>query len=193
MKSVEAAFEDVRVIENPKYEDDRGYFTEIYNKKRHSGQGIEFPFIQDNLSFSKKKGTVRGIHFQSKPMEQTKFLTVISGSIYDIVVDLRPHSPTFKKWRAFELSAEKCTQLLIPRGYGHGFCTLTDNTTVHYKVDNHYSPEHNKGLRWDDPELSIRWPVKKPILSKQDELWPSFKDASCDFFWPQPKSYQADQ
>jgi dTDP-4-dehydrorhamnose 3,5-epimerase len=115
-------------------------------------------------------------------MDQTKFLTILSGSIYDVVVDLRTNSPTFKQWRAFELSAEKKTQLVVPRGFGHGFCTLSDNTMVHYKVDNHYSTDHNKGIKWDDSELNIEWPTQNPILSRQDNLWPSLKEASIDFF-----------
>lgn len=149
---------------------------ESYNKREFAANGIPFDFVQDNHSVS-KKGVLRGLHYQCKPREQGKLLRVMRGSIFDVVVDLRPESPTYGKWLSEELSSGNKKIIYIPAGFAHGYCTLESGTEILYKTTDFYSPEHERGIAWDDPDLKIAWPsLGKPfIVSDRDKKHPSFK------------------
>lgn len=175
MKLVETKLKDVWIIEPTVHGDHRGYFMESYNKARFEAAGLHFDLIQDNHSLSSEVGIVRGLHFQRAPKAQTKIVRVLTGAIYDVAVDLRPGSPTFGEWVGVHLTEENKRQLVVPKGFAHGFCTTAPYTQVLYKVDEYYSPEHDGGIRWNDPELGIDWPVEQPILSDKDRNQPSFR------------------
>lgn len=181
MKVQSTSLDGVYLLEPTVYEDDRGFFMESYNEKVLAEYGITCQFVQDNHSLSRKTGTLRGMHYQLEPYAQTKLVRVIRGSIFDVVVDLRPNSKTYGRWEGFELSAGNKRQLLVPRGFAHGFCTLEPNTEVLYKVDQYYSQPHDRGIRWDDPEIGIIWPVESPILSGKDRQHPFLRDAEINF------------
>jgi dTDP-4-dehydrorhamnose 3,5-epimerase len=163
--------------------DARGYFVETYQTSRFSAAGIIEDFIQDNQSGSISKGTVRGLHFQIPPLAQTKLIRVLRGRILDVIVDLRRSSETYGKHMAIELADETGHQLLVPAGFAHGFCTLTANAEVFYKVDQIYSPRHERGLNWADPELGIDWPVTPgdAVLSDRDRSWPLLRELPSYF------------
>ena len=143
--------------------------------------GLYYDFVQDNHSMSSVKGTLRGIHFQKGDKAQAKLVRCVRGAVLDVAVDLRHESPTYKQWVAVELSAENKKQLLIPRGFGHGFVTLTDEVEFLYKADNYYAPEADGGIRWNDPEIGVDWGVEEPILSAKDEKNPLLKDVGVIF------------
>lgn len=168
MDIIDTDFEGAKLIKGKKFEDNRGFFLESFNEKELHEKGLCYRFIQDNHSYSIKKGTIRGLHYQINPMAQTKLLRVIAGRIMDVIVDLRKSSNTFGKWQSFTLSTEENIQLLIPRGFAHGFCTLEEDTQVEYKVDNYYSKEHERGIIWNDESLKIVWPFEKIMLSEKD-------------------------
>ncbi|WP_141992105.1 dTDP-4-dehydrorhamnose 3,5-epimerase [Bacillus sp. B4EP4a] len=172
----------VMVIEPKIFGDHRGWFTETYNEENFKKAGIDTVFIQDNHSFSATKGTLRGLHYQKDPKAQTKLVRCTKGSIFDVAIDIRKESPTYGEWYGVELSEENKKQLLVPKGFAHGFMTLTDNVEVQYKVDELYSPEHDRGIIWSDPEIGIEWPMDiKPVLSAKDENAPLLKDAENNF------------
>ena len=154
--------------------DGRGFFSETYNSSRFAEAGIDIAFVQDNHSFSAKAGTVRGLHYQLPPCAQDKLVRVVRGAIIDVVVDIRRSSPTFGRWLSLEVSAEKWNQVLVPKGYAHGFITLADDTEVIYKVSELYSQAHDRSLRFDDPDLSINWPMaaSQISLSEKDRTAP---------------------
>jgi len=164
------AIPDVKVVTPERFGDDRGFFSELYNRQRFAKAGIIAEFIQDNSSFSMSAGTVRGLHFQSEPFAQAKLVRVVRGRILDVAVDLRRSSPTYGKHVAVELSPENGCQLFVPVGFAHGFCTLEPCTGVEYKVSAYYSAAHSHGLFWNDPDLGISWPVDPAIavLSNKD-------------------------
>ncbi|MBF7145255.1 dTDP-4-dehydrorhamnose 3,5-epimerase [Bacillus toyonensis] len=176
MEVIETYFTDVKLLEPQLFQDDRGFFTESYNKKTLEQIGTTHAFIQDNISYSAKAGTIRGLHFQKEPKSQTKLVHVVQGAIYDVIVDLRTESPTYRQWQGYILSADNHRQLLVPKGFAHGFCTLVSETIVMYKVDEYYSPMHDSGIHWDDEQLAIFWPVKEPILSEKDRLLPKISE-----------------
>lgn len=149
---------------------------ESWNKKKMEEAGLYYDFVQDNHSKSTVKGTLRGIHFQKGDKAQAKLVRCVKGAVLDVAVDLRKNSPTFKQWVGVELSAENKKQLLIPRGFGHGFVTLTDDVEFLYKVDNYYAPEADAGIRWNDPDIGVDWGVENPILSEKDKKNPFLKD-----------------
>lgn len=159
--------------------DDRGFFSETYNAKSFAEAGIDLTFVQDNHSFSASKGVVRGLHYQLPSFAQDKLVRVTRGVILDVAVDIRKSSPTFGKWVALEVSAEKWNQILVPKGFAHGFMTLVENTEVIYKVTNYYSPEHDRSLRFDDPAIGIDWPIVSSgvQLSDKDSKAPLLADA----------------
>jgi len=176
MKSIETLrLEGLKFVTLSAYEDERGFFKESYRRPLYEKMGISCEFVQDNHSFS-KKGTIRGMHFQSEP-GQAKLISVLHGTIYDVVVDIRPHSPTFGEWIGIRLEAEKHQQLFIPIGFAHGFCTLSEEAHVAYKVSSVYDPTTEKGFRFNDPELAIQWPIKDPIVSERDRSSPFFREA----------------
>lgn len=163
------------------FQDERGFFLESYSQRVFEEKGLKVNFVQDNHSMSVKKGVLRGIHFQKPPYAQAKLVRVIKGSVYDVIVDLRKDSPTFGQWEGFTLSADNFQILLVPRGFGHAFCTLEDNTEFLYKTDNFYAPEADAGIIWSDPTLKINWPVADLILSEKDKALPYFKDFVTPF------------
>lgn len=181
MKFTEAEIPGVYIVEPAVFGDHRGFFMESWSKQAFEEAGLRYDFVQDNHSSSTVKGTLRGIHFQRGEKAQAKLVRCTRGAVLDVAVDLRPSSPTYKKWIAVELSAENKKQLLIPRGFGHGFVTLTDNVEFLYKADNYYAPEADGGIRWNDPELAVEWGVDVPILSEKDGKSPFLKDAVTGF------------
>ena len=171
---------DVFVIEPEVFEDSRGWFTESYNKNKLAEAGIIAVFVQDNRSFTKKSGTLRGLHLQNKPFTQAKLVSCSQGAVLDVAVDVRTDSPTYRQWVRVELSAENKKQLFVPRGFAHGFLTLIDNTVVEYKTDNFYNKASERSIRYDDPELEIDWGEIDPILLPRDEQAPFLKNCDID-------------
>lgn len=167
---------DVKIIRPKKFGDHRGFFSETYTKKTFEAAGLHYDFVQDNHSLSAEVGTVRGLHFQLPPFAQDKLVRVVRGAILDVAVDIRKGSPTFGRHVSAVISAAEWNQILVPIGFAHGFCTLEPDTEVIYKVTNYYSPEHDRGLLWNDPELGIDWPVSadKAHLSAKDHKHPTF-------------------
>lgn len=183
MRKLETALPGVYILEPVVHGDHRGYFMETYSQKTLLDLGIENTFVQDNQSFTAQKGTLRGLHFQNDPMAQCKLVRANRGAVLDVAVDLRRGSPNYLKWVAVELSEENRRQLYIPRGFGHGFLTLCDNVEFVYKVDNLYSKECDRSIRFDDPEIGLDWGIKDPILSQKDLDAPLLKDCDCNFIY----------
>ncbi len=181
MRILDTKLDGVKIIEPKVFKDNRGFFMESFNHKTFSELGLNFNFIQDNHSLSVGKDVIRGLHYQLNPRAQTKLVRVITGAIYDVAVDIRLGSPTYGQWVGVTLTEENHRMLLVPKGFAHGFCTLTDNTHVQYKVDEYYSVENDKGILWNDPTLGIEWPTLTPILSEKDTEQPMFKDAEINF------------
>lgn len=181
MNFIKTELDGVYIVEPKVFGDHRGFFMESWSKRAFEEAGLHYDFVQDNHSLSTGKGTLRGIHFQKGDKAQAKLVRCARGVVLDMAVDLRPASPTYKKWVAVELSAENFRQLLIPRGFGHGFVTLTDDVEFLYKADNPYAPEADGGIRWNDPELSVDWGIEQPILSEKDQNNPFLKDAVTGF------------
>lgn len=150
--------------------DERGFFMRTYDKEFFVKTELHREWVQENHSRSEKKGIIRGLHMQEEPFSETKLVRCIVGEVFDVAVDLRKGFSTFGKWYAVILSAEKKNLLYIPRGFAHGFCTLTEISEVIYKVDNRYSPEHERGIIWNDPDISIEWPINNPMLSAKDQV-----------------------
>ena len=177
MKITKTKLDGVVIIEPDVFGDNRGFFMESWNKKKMEGAGLCYDFVQDNHSKSTVKGTLRGIHFQKGDKTQAKLVRCVKGAVFDVAVDLRKNSPTFKQWVGVELSEENKKQLLIPRGFGHGFITLTDDVEFLYKADNYYAPEADAGIRWNDPDVGVEWGVENPILSEKDKKNPFLKNS----------------
>lgn len=174
MKVQDLAIKDLLLLTPQVYADERGFFLESYNKKTLAQCGIDLDFVQDNVSFS-VKGTIRGLHFQSYP-GQDKLVRALSGAIWDVAVDIRPDSPTFLHYESVILDSKEHKQLLIPKGFAHGFCVLSDAALVQYKVSHFYDAEKEVSIRWNDPEINIKWPITNPILSPKDQKAPFFKE-----------------
>ena len=156
---------------------------ETWSQKKLAELGVNLTFVQDNQSFTAKRGTLRGIHFQNGEWSQAKLVRVVAGAVIDVAVDLRKGSPTYLQWVGVELSAENKRQLLIPRGFGHGFVTLTDDVEFVYKVDNDYNKESDRSVRFDDPQIGVDWGVSDPVLSDKDKNAPFLKDSDCSFVY----------
>ncbi len=180
------AIAEVKVIRVKRFGDHRGYFAEVYNRKRFAEAGIDLDVVQDNHSLSGPRGTLRGLHFQKPPAAQAKLVRVVRGAIADVVVDCRRGSPTFARHVMVELDAASGDQIYCPRGFAHGFVTLEPDTEVVYKVDAYYSPELDSGIRWDDADLAIAWPVAPEhlVLSEKDRGLPRFRDLPAIFTYP---------
>lgn len=178
-------FADAWVLSPRRFADARGFFSETFHQQRLRDEGFEVNFVQDNVSHSVLSGTVRGLHYQKSPQAQVKLVQVLQGAIYDVIVDLREGSPTYKHWAGVELSLENGQQLWVPEGFAHGFCTLETNTVVQYKVSAYYAPVLDAGIFWADPELAILWPVEasQAILSDKDQALPVLADAEPGFFY----------
>ncbi len=183
MRRIDTKLPGVCIVEPELHGDARGWFMETYSTAAMRAIGIDAAFVQDNQSFSAGRGTLRGIHFQNEPMAQAKLVRVVRGAVLDVAVDLRRGSPTYRQWVAVELSAENRRMLYIPRGFGHGFVTLTDEANFCYKVDNLYCPELDRGVRWNDPSIGVDWGVEDPILSKKDMNSPLLADSDCNFVY----------
>jgi dTDP-4-dehydrorhamnose 3,5-epimerase len=183
MQIAPAAIADVLIIRPKKFGDHRGFFSETFRQSALRDAGVDVAWIQDNHSFSTSRGVVRGLHFQRAPTAQAKLLRVTRGAILDVAVDIRKASPTYGRHLAVELSAENWVQIYVPVGFAHGFCTLTEDTEVLYKVTADYSPGDEGGVSWNDPDLGIEWPLKaaEATLSARDLEWPRFRDFVSPF------------
>ena len=184
MELIETPIPDLYVIKNRLFADDRGYFTEAYNRQTFKKAGLKFDFCQDNRSKS-SYGVVRGLHFQLNPKSQTKLVSCIQGKVYDVAVDIRQGSPTFGQWYGVELSEENNLQFLIPQGFAHGFSVLSETAVFTYKCDNFYAPELEGGISYDDPALGIDWhlPADAIIKSEKDSKHPLLKDLKTNFIY----------
>jgi dTDP-4-dehydrorhamnose 3,5-epimerase len=179
----DTALPGVKLIQPVRHGDARGYFSEVYREEAFAKHGIDVQFAQENQSLSAAVGVVRGLHFQVAPMAQAKLLRVVGGAILDVAVDIRRDSPTYGKHVAIVLSAAEGNQLYIPEGFAHGFCTLEPNSLVIYKVNRYWSPEHERGLLWNDPALGIDWRLggKEPVLSEKDRHYPPLAELEAHF------------
>ena len=177
MNIIPTTIPDVLIVEPKVFGDARGFFFESFHQQRfNAAVGRNVEFVQDNHSLS-AKGVLRGLHFQIDPKEQGKLVRAVKGEVFDVAVDIRPDSPTFRQWVGAHLSAENRRQMWIPRGFAHGFLVLSDEAEFLYKTDNYYSPEHERSIRWDDPSIGIEWPVSvQPNLSQKDAIAPALAD-----------------
>jgi dTDP-4-dehydrorhamnose 3,5-epimerase len=173
----------VVIIEPEVFTDSRGFFMECYVRETFRKFGIDTDFVQDNYSLSVVSGTIRGMHFQIHPWAQSKLIKVVRGEIFNVVVDIRQGSPTFRQWLGVRLSAENKKQLFVPKGFANGYCTLTDNTEIWYKVDQYYASEFDRTFRWNDPRVAIEWPVSQPVLSRRDQEAPGLSEIDNNFFF----------
>lgn len=173
---------DVLIVEPAVFGDHRGFFTESYSEEDFKAAGITANFVQDNHSLSSQAGVLRGLHFQKGEAAQTKLIRVVTGAVLDVIVDIRKGSPTYGKWEGYILSEANHRQLLVPKGFAHGFVTLTDNVNFLYKCDNYYNAEADGGIAFDDPDLAIDWPIdiKKAVLSEKDQHHPTLKEFSAE-------------
>jgi len=166
--------EGVYLIDIEKYEDQRGFFARTWCQREFREHGLNPRLTQCNLSFNKFKGTLRGMHFQSAPFEEAKLVSCMQGAVYDVIIDLRHGSPTFKKYLHATLTAEAHNMIYVPEGFAHGFLTLTDSTYVFYQMSEYYMPEYGRGIRWNDPEFNIEWPDEVNVISDRDANYPDF-------------------
>jgi len=173
---------DIILIEAKSFSDDRGFFLENFKKSSFVSNGIDTQFVQDNFSHS-VRGVLRGLHYQKTPKAQAKLVVALRGEIFDVAVDIRKNSPTYGKWVGEILSEQNHNMLYIPEGFAHGFCVLSNEADVLYKVNNEYSPEHEKGIIWNDPTINISWPIKEPILHQKDNKLSNLQDADNNFIF----------
>jgi dTDP-4-dehydrorhamnose 3,5-epimerase len=176
--------EDVMVIRPRRFSDSRGYFVETYNKRPFADLGLALDFVQDNEALSQECGTLRGLHFQLAPDPQAKLIRVLAGTVFDVAVDLRDGSPSFGKWCGQILTATEGAQMFVPVGFAHAYCTLEPNTIVAYKVDGYYNKTAEGGIRWDDPELAIDWPISREKIKVSD------RDASLPLLREMPRPFR---
>lgn len=181
LKITELELPGVKVIEPTYFEDYRGYYCETYSSRTMAQYGIETVFVQDNHFLSLKRGTIRGIHFQNNPAAQSKLIRCTRGSLFDVAVDLRKNSTTYKKWVSIVLSAENRRQLYIPKGFGHACMSLVDYTEAQYKVDFFYTPALDRAIAWNDPDIKIDWGDIMPTVSEKDRSAPLLKDSDVNF------------
>lgn len=184
MEILKTEIPDLLILKPIVFEDERGYFFESYNEENLADYGIQIQFVQDNQSKS-SFGVIRGLHYQLEPYSQTKLIRVLKGEVLDVGVDIRKKSPTFGKWYSHKLTAENKQQMLVPAGFAHGFCVLSKIAVVFYKCDKLYHPESERGIMYNDPELSIDWNIEpeKTIISAKDKHLPSLKDAEMNFIY----------
>ena len=174
---------EVKLLRMRQHRDERGFFSETYSRRSLADIGIDSDFVQDNHSFSEPRGVIRGLHFQIPPFAQDKLIRVVRGAIFDVAVDLRHGSPSYGQHVAQIIRADDWTQLFVPAGFAHGFCTIEPETEVLYKVNAYFAPRHDRGLRWDDPALAITWPVEahEAILSEKDRHHPALASLPVHF------------
>ena len=173
---------EVILIEARSFPDERGFFLESFKESAFIENGINTKFVQDNHSHS-IKGVLRGLHFQKDPKAQAKLVTAIRGKIFDVAVDIRKNSPTYGKWVGETLSEENHRLLYVPEGFAHGFCVLSDEADIVYKVNEEYSPENDRGILWNDPEINVQWPIDKPLISDKDLQQPLLKNTDNNFVY----------
>jgi dTDP-4-dehydrorhamnose 3,5-epimerase len=171
----ETKLKDAHIIEIEKLEDTRGFFARSWCRKEFDEHGLISTVVQANISWNKKRGTLRGMHYQIPPYEEVKLVRCSRGSIYDVIIDLRKDSHTYKQWLGVELTADDYKLLYVPGGFAHGFLTLEDDTEVVYQVSQFYTPGAEAGLRWDDPAFSINWPLEVQVISDKDRNWPDYQ------------------
>jgi dTDP-4-dehydrorhamnose 3,5-epimerase len=171
---------DVILVEVQRLGDSRGFFAETYKLSEFAAHGIPHAFVQDNLSRS-ARGVLRGLHYQIHPRAQGKLLTALKGRIFDVAVDIRRHSPTYRQWVGMELSDENGRMLYVPVGFAHGFCVLSETADLVYKVTEEYARDLERGILWNDPDIGVRWPIQEPVLSARDVGLPLLRDADNDF------------
>jgi dTDP-4-dehydrorhamnose 3,5-epimerase len=176
MKFFELELNDAFIIELEKFTDQRGFFARTFDHMQFEEKGLESTIVQTNISFTEKKGTIRGLHYQINPFEETKIVMCSKGKIFDVIIDVRKKSNTFGKWIGLELNGKNSKILYIPKGFAHGFQTLEDNSQVIYQNSQIHKPEYEKGIRWDDPFFKIKWPLNEKIISDKDESWKNFEE-----------------
>lgn len=186
MRLIETGLPGLALLEPKVFRDERGFFLETYSEAAFDALGIGARFVQDNHAYSVHRGVLRGLHFQLPPFAQAKLVWVVRGSVLDVAVDLRRDSPTFGRHYSVELSAENMLRLFLPRGFAHGYMTLTPDTEFLYKVDAVYAPKADGGILWNDPDLGIAWPAAEPVLSAKDKLLPRLKDFDSPFVCDPP-------
>jgi len=174
MKFAETELKGSFVIDLERLEDERGFFARSWCQQEAKPYGLEPTWVQCNISFNRNKGTMRGMHYQAAPFEEAKLVRCTMGAIYDVIIDLRPNSPTFKKWIAAELTADNRRMLYIPQGFAHGFLTLKDDTEIFYQMSACYAPASAMGVRWNDPTFGIVWPMGVSVISDRDQSYPNF-------------------
>jgi len=174
MLFVETKLKGAFIIDPERLEDERGFFARSWCEQEFKSHGIEGRCVQCNISFNKKKGTLRGMHYQTAPYEEAKLVRCTKGAIHDLIVDIRPDSPTFKEYVGLQLTADNRRLLYAPGGFAHGFLTLEDDSEVFYQMSEFYSPDHLRGLRWDDPAFGIKWPSDVQVISDRDRCYPDF-------------------
>jgi len=175
MKFVKTPLQGVFILELEKIEDDRGFFARSFCQEEFTSHNLDPVIKQCNISYNKHKGTIRGMHFQRAPYQEAKVVSCISGSIYDVIIDLRKDSPTYCQWYGIELKANEYKSLYIPEGFAHGFQTLEPETLIHYQISEFYKPDYAEGVRWNDPVFNIQWPVKITSISEKDKNYPDYK------------------
>lgn len=165
---------DAFIIEPKKIKDERGFFARVWCKKEIYSNGMIPELVQANIGYNKKRGTLRGLHFQISPHEEVKILRCTRGAIFDVIVDLRKDSPTYTRWEGFELTEDNHRMVYVPKGFAQGYITLADNTEIYYQTSEYFAPAHARGLRFDDPAINIRWPIEIKIISDNDRSWPDY-------------------
>jgi dTDP-4-dehydrorhamnose 3,5-epimerase len=169
VKFIDTKFPGAYLINLDKIEDDRGFFSRMWCRNEFRKVGIDQSFVQANIGYSAKEGTLRGCHYQTAPYEESKLVRCIAGEIFDVIIDVRADSPTYTEWQSFYLKSTEYNSLFIPKGFAHGYLTLKDNTEIFYLVSQYYTPEAEKGIRWNDPVIGIQWPVDSPrVISEKD-------------------------
>lgn len=175
MLFTETGLENACIVELEKKEDHRGFFARSWDKNEFAKHNLNSNLVQCNISFSKKRGTLRGMHYQAKPFEESKLIRCTKGKIFDVIIDLRPTSKTFTKWFGIELTEENHKMLFVPEGFAHGYQSLVDNTEIVYQVSEFYTPSSELGVHWNDPVFNIKWPVNEKIVTEKDDSWKPFE------------------
>jgi dTDP-4-dehydrorhamnose 3,5-epimerase len=174
VKFSETALKGAFIIEPERIEDERGFFARTFCRREFEARGLNPDLVQCSISFNHQRATLRGMHYQSAPHAEAKLVRCTRGAIYDVIIDLRPQSPTFRRWVAVDISAENHLMVYVPEGFAHGFQTLQDETEVSYHISEFYSPERARGVRWNDPAFAIGWPIADPVISVRDQTHPEF-------------------
>ena len=175
MKFTSTPFPGLYTVELERNGDPRGFFARAFDAQKFKELGLRNHFVQTNVSYSQKKGTLRGLHYQTPPYTEAKLIRCTKGALYDVVVDLRPDSPTYKQWFGIELTEDNQKQLYVPEGFAHGFITLKEDTEAFYMVSEYYHPEAERGVHYNDPQFRIKWPIPVEVVSDKDKTWPDFQ------------------